>query len=68
MRLRGLRSGLFGRQRFPVVEAFQERLRSRPFCSLTKAGTGPGKLPRRFPLKVSPNVRLPGPVTPGFLT
>jgi hypothetical protein len=40
--------------------------------SRVKAVTGPGKLPRRFPLKVAPNVRLPGlrgyaPVVPAFI-
>jgi hypothetical protein len=41
--------------------------------SRAKAVTGPGKLPRWFPLKVPPNVRLPGsrgenaPVGPAFL-
>lgn len=31
-----------------------------------KAGTGPGKLPRRFPLKVSPDVRWPDALRPGY--
>jgi hypothetical protein len=60
MRSGGLRFELFGRHRFPVAEEFQERLRSRPFLFRAKAVTGPGKLPRRLPLKVAPNVRLPG--------